>query len=102
MYRQEKLVIPLLGIVENMAYFVPEDMPDKKYYIFGKGATDALAKQLDIPVLGRIPIVEKIVETGDSGKPISLDDNSPVTKSFIDIATNVMKQAEVLQSVNMN
>lgn len=102
MYRQDKLVIPLLGIVENMAYFVPEDMPEKKYYLFGKGATDDLAKQLDIPVLGRIPIVEKIVETGDTGNPISLDDNSPVTKSFIDIATNVMKQSEVLQSVNMN
>jgi ATP-binding protein involved in chromosome partitioning len=102
MYRQDKLVIPLLGIVENMAYFVPEDMPDKKYFIFGKGATDSLAKQLDIPVLGRIPIVEKIVETGDSGKPISLEGESQVTKSFLDIAANVMKQSEVLQSVNMN
>ena len=64
MYRQESLTIPLLGIVENMAYFVPEDMPDKKYFIFGKGATDELAQELDIPVLGRVPIVEKVVESG--------------------------------------
>jgi len=102
MYRQDKLVIPLLGIVENMAYFIPEDMPDKKYFIFGKGATDELAGQLDIPVLGRIPIVEKIVESGDGGKPITIDQDSPVTKSFIDIATNVIKQSEILQTVNMN
>lgn len=102
MYRQDKLEIPLMGIVENMAYFVPEDMPEKKYYIFGKGAADKLAAQLDIPVLGRIPIVERIVETGDEGKPITLDQDSPVSKSFIDIATNVMKQSEVLQSISMN
>lgn len=100
MYRQEKLVIPLLGIVENMSYFIPEDMPDKKYYIFGRGATDALATELDIPVLGRIPIVEKIVETGDNGKPISLDEGSPVTRAFSDIASNVMKQVELLDTVN--
>ena len=98
MYRQEKLVIPLLGIVENMAYFVPEDMPDKKYYIFGRGATDELAKELSIPVLGRIPIVEKIVETGDNGTPISLDETSPVTKAFDEIAANVMKEVEKLDA----
>ncbi|NOX84436.1 MAG: Mrp/NBP35 family ATP-binding protein [Chlorobi bacterium] len=94
MYRQEKLVIPLLGIVENMSYFVPADMPDKKYYIFGRGATDALAEELNIPILGRIPIVEKIVETGDNGEPITLDDHSPVTAAFTDIAANVMKEVE--------
>lgn len=102
MYRQEKLTIPLLGIVENMAYFTPDDMPDKKYFIFGKGAADALAKQLDIPVLGRIPIVEKIVETGDGGAPISLDENSPVAKAFYGIAAEVLKEVEMLQAVKMN
>ena len=98
MYRQEKLVIPLLGIVENMAYFIPEDMPDKKYYIFGRGATDELAKELAIPVLGRIPIVEKIVETGDNGTPISLDEDSPVTRAFDEIAANVEKEVEKLDT----
>ncbi|RLD42167.1 MAG: hypothetical protein DRI89_07970 [Bacteroidetes bacterium] len=96
MYRQDKLTIPLLGIVENMAYFTPEDMPEKKYFIFGQGATDELAKELDIPILGRIPIVEKIREAGDGGAPVSLNDETPVTKSFIDVAANVLKQVETL------
>ncbi|HHL57660.1 MAG: hypothetical protein DRI88_01475 [Bacteroidetes bacterium] len=96
MYRQESLTIPLLGIVENMAYFVPEDMPDKKYFIFGKGATDELAQELDIPVLGRVPIVEKVVESGDNGAPITLDDNSSVSEAFREIAKNVEQRLEIL------
>jgi len=79
-----------------MAYFIPEDMPEKKYFIFGKGASDELSKELDIPVLGRIPIVEKIVETGDNGEPITLDDNSVVTEAFNEIAANVKNQIEKL------
>jgi len=98
MYRQDVLTIPLLGIVENMSYFSPEDMPEKKYFIFGKGATDELAKELDIPVLGRIPIVEKIVETGDNGSPISLDDSSIVTKAFKEIADNTETQIQNLKN----
>ncbi|MCB2206704.1 MAG: Mrp/NBP35 family ATP-binding protein [Bacteroidetes bacterium] len=98
MYRQDVLTIPLLGIVENMSFFTPEDMPDKKYFIFGKGATDELAKELEIPVLGRIPIVEKIVETGDSGSPIALDDSSLVTKAFKEIADNVEEQVKNLRN----
>ena len=96
MYRQEALTIPLLGIVENMAYFVPEDMPDKKYYIFGKGATDELAKELEIPVLGRVPIVEKIVESGDNGVPITLENNSAVSEAFDEIVKNVEQRIEIL------
>jgi ATP-binding protein involved in chromosome partitioning len=96
MYRQEKLTIPLLGIVENMSYFIPEDMPDRKYFIFGTGAADQLAKELNIPVLGRIPIVEKIVETGDGGTPISLNNDSPIAKEFVEIAANVRKRIEML------
>ena len=102
MYRQEKLTIPLLGIVENMAYFSPDDMPEKKYYIFGRGASDELAKQLDIPILGRIPIIEKIVETGDGGTPITLDEKSPVSAAFNNIAASVVNQAELLQTAKMN
>jgi ATP-binding protein involved in chromosome partitioning len=98
MYRQDVLTIPLLGIVENMSYFTPLDMPEKKYFIFGKGATDELASELDIPVLGRIPIVEKIVETGDNGSPIALDDSSLVTKAFKEIADNVEEQVKKLRN----
>jgi ATP-binding protein involved in chromosome partitioning len=98
MYRQDVLAIPLLGIVENMSYFTPLDLPEKKYFIFGKGATDDLASELDIPVLGRIPIVEKIVETGDNGSPIALDDSSLVTKAFKEIADNVEEQVKKLRN----
>jgi ATP-binding protein involved in chromosome partitioning len=96
MYRQDKLTIPLLGIVENMSFFTPEELPDKKYYIFGKGATDELAKELDIPVLGRIPIVEKIVESGDGGIPVILDDSTTVGAEFVEVAKAVQKEVAKL------
>lgn len=86
MYRQEKLTIPLLGIIENMSYFTPEDMPEKKYFIFGQGASDKLANELNIKILGRVPIVEKVTETGDTGMPITLIDHSTVAKEFMNIA----------------
>jgi len=85
MYRQEKLTIPLLGIIENMSFFTPEDAPDKKYYIFGQGASDQLANELGIKVLGRIPIEPKVTETGDKGMPLSLIDGSPVSDAFAEI-----------------
>jgi ATP-binding protein involved in chromosome partitioning len=93
MYRQEKLTIPLLGIIENMSYFTPEDAPDKKYYIFGQGASDQLANELGIKVLGRIPIEPKLTETGDKGMPLSLIDGSPVSDAFKEIVTKL--KAEV-------
>lgn len=96
MYRQDKLTIPLLGLVENMSYFTPDELPDKKYYIFGKGATDELAKELDIPLLGRIPIKEQIVQSGDAGSPIILDENDNVGQSFKEIAQNVQNEIKKL------
>jgi ATP-binding protein involved in chromosome partitioning len=96
MFRQDKLTIPILGIVENMSYFTPAELPDNKYYIFGKGATDELAKELDIPILGRIPIVEKIVESGDGGTPIVLDESTSVGTEFIKIAEKVQKEVTKL------
>lgn len=92
MYRQDKLQIPLLGVVENMAYFVPADMPEKKYYIFGQGASDELAKELNIPVIGRIPMVEKVREGGDNGKPISLEDGNVVSDAFTELVESITKQ----------
>lgn len=94
MYRQEKLTIPLLGLIENMSYFSPEDMPEKKYFIFGQGASDKLANELNIKVLGRLPIVEKVSQTGDSGMPITLVDNSPVSEEFMNIAKKLKATVE--------
>ncbi len=94
MCRQDKLTIPLLGVVENMSYFIPEDAPDKKYFIFGQGQTEILAKELDIPVLAKIPIVGKIAESGDNGNPIALDDNSPVAQTFKQLVKTLKQELD--------
>ncbi|MBR3709897.1 MAG: Mrp/NBP35 family ATP-binding protein [Bacteroidales bacterium] len=90
MFKEEALQIPIYGLVENMAYFTPSDMPEKKYYIFGKETGKQFADQLNVPLLGQIPIVEKIAESGDNGTPLALDADSPVTKAFDQIANSIL------------
>ena len=90
MFREEALQIPIYGLVENMAYFTPSDMPEKKYYIFGKETGKEFASQLGVPLLGQIPITEKIAECGDAGTPLALDADSPVTKAFDKIAQAII------------
>ncbi|MCR5645378.1 MAG: Mrp/NBP35 family ATP-binding protein [Bacteroidales bacterium] len=90
MFKEEALQISLYGLVENMAYFTPSDMPEKKYYIFGKETGQQFADQLGVPLLGQIPIVEKIAECGDNGTPLALDADSPVTKAFDQIARSIL------------
>ncbi|MBO7083171.1 MAG: Mrp/NBP35 family ATP-binding protein [Bacteroidales bacterium] len=91
MFKEEALQIPIYGLVENMAYFTPSDMPEKKYYIFGKETGKQFADQLNVPLLGQIPIVEKIAESGDNGTPLALDGDSPVAKAFDQIAQSILK-----------
>ena len=90
MFKEEALQIPIYGLVENMAYFTPTDMPEKKYYIFGKETGKEFAEQLGVPLLGQIPITEKIAECGDAGTPLALDADSPVTKAFDEIAQAII------------
>ena len=90
MFKEEALQIPIYGLVGNMAYFTPTDMPDKKYYIFGKETGQQFADQLGVPLLGQIPITEKIAECGDAGVPLALDADSPVTKAFDKIAMEII------------
>ena len=90
MFREEALQIPIYGLVENMAYFTPSDMPDKKYYIFGKETGRQFADRLGVPFLGQIPITEKIAESGDAGTPLALDADSPVSKAFDRIAQTII------------
>ena len=90
MFKEEALQIPIYGLVENMAYFTPSDMPDKKYYIFGRETGKEFAEQLGVPLLGQIPITEKIAECGDAGTPLALDADSPVTKAFDEIAQAII------------
>jgi ATP-binding protein involved in chromosome partitioning len=90
-FQKEKIEVPILGLVENMAWFTPEEMPDKKYYIFGKGGIENLAKDKGLPFLGAVPIVMGIRESGDNGSALSLDKDSIVAKQFGEIAKKVMK-----------
>ncbi|MCM1042466.1 MAG: Mrp/NBP35 family ATP-binding protein [Bacteroides sp.] len=81
--------VPMLGMVENMAYFVPGDMPEKKYYIFGKGAFERYAAQMGFPVLAEIPMTEETAQSGDAGKPEVLRENSPVGDAFMKLAQKI-------------
>lgn len=92
MFRQETINVPVLGIVENMAYFTPEELPNNKYYIFGKEGARHLSEDLDVPFLGEIPIVQSIREAGDYGHPAALQENSPIAAAFEELARNVAEQ----------
>lgn len=99
MFRNDKINIPILGIVENMSYFTPPELPEKKYYIFGHGGSQALADELHMPLLGQIPIVPAITDSGDAGSPIAIDPNSPVTVAFNHLAEAVAQQVAISNSI---
>ena len=82
MFRQEAIRVPVLGLIENMAYFTPEELPDNKYYIFGRHGARNLAEDLDIPFLGEIPLVQGIREASDVGRPAALQQDTPVQEAF--------------------
>lgn len=97
MFRLENINVPVLGIVENMAYFTPEELPNNKYYLFGKDGGKRLAEEYEVPLLGQLPIVQSIREGGDDGKPASTyaRDNEIVAKAFDEIAANVAQQVAI-------
>ena len=86
MFRNEKVNVPILGLIENMAWFTPAELPQNKYYIFGKDGGKALAEELNIPLLGQIPLVQSIREGGDAGTPIVLQVGHPAAEAFSKIA----------------
>ena len=90
MFNQKNIEVPVLGLIENMAYFVPEDMLEKKYFIFGKDGVKNLADDSGVPFLGLVPLFKSIREASDFGRPASLQDNSVISKSFEEIAKNVV------------
>ncbi len=89
MFRAEGVNVNVLGLIENMAYFVTEENINKKYYIFGKEGTKVLANKYNIPLLGQIPITETVCESGDSGKPIACENNNIISDSFLEIARKI-------------
>jgi ATP-binding protein involved in chromosome partitioning len=95
MFRMPSINIPVLGVIENMAYFTPDELPDNKYYIFGKDGGKHLATSFDVPFLGEIPIVQSITEGGDHGIPVALNRGTVLAASFSEIAGKVAQQLAI-------
>ena len=98
MFLMDSINIPLLGVVENMAYFTPAELPENKYYIFGKDGGKRLAEEYKVPFLGEIPLLKGISDAGDNGFPVAIDTEDPVTKSFLTIAEKVAQQLSIIHS----
>ena len=92
MFQQKNINVPVLGIVENMSYFTPEELPDNKYYIFGKDGAKHLAEDLETALLGEIPLVQSIREAGDVGHPVALQEGTILEKAFTETTKNVLSQ----------
>lgn len=92
MFQQDSINVPVLGIVENMAYFTPEELPNNKYHIFGKEGAKHLSEDLKVPFLGEIPLVQSIREAGDIGRPAALQTATPIEAAFEEITRNVVQE----------
>ena len=90
MYRNDKVNVPILGLIENMAWFTPKELPENKYYIFGKEGCKQLASELGVPLLAQIPLMQGICESGDDGKPAALSSESMTGIAFINLAQAVV------------
>ena len=96
MYQMEGVKVPIIGVIENMSYFTPAELPDNKYYIFGKDGGKRLATDNQVPFLGEIPLVKSVADAADNGFPIALDQDEPVAKAFADIAGRVAQELSIL------
>ena len=94
MYRNDKVNVPILGLVENMAWFTPAELPEARYYLFGREGVKRLAEEMQVPLLGQIPIVQSICESGDEGEPIAVHADSPVGNAFRQLARAVAAETE--------
>ncbi|WP_417236872.1 P-loop NTPase [Bizionia paragorgiae] len=92
MFQQESINVPVLGIIENMAYFTPAELPENKYYIFGQEGAKHLAEDLNVPLLGEIPLVQSIREAGDVGRPAAMQSGTPLEAAFESITQNVVQE----------
>lgn len=97
MFKTDKINVPILGLVENMAWFVPAELPENKYYIFGKEGCKKLAEEMGSPLLAQIPIVQSIRESGDAGAPAALNVVSISGMAFASLAENMITEIEKLE-----
>lgn len=92
MFTQQSIDVPVLGIIENMAYFTPEELPDNKYYIFGKQGAENLAADNNVPFLGALPLVQSVREAADVGRPAALQQGTPIQQSITEVTQNLVTQ----------
>jgi ATP-binding protein involved in chromosome partitioning len=95
MFTQESINVPILGLIENMAWFTPAELPENKYFIFGQEGGKKLAEASNLPLLGQIPLVQGICESGDKGSPIALNASSPISEAFKILAQNTAQQVAI-------
>jgi ATP-binding protein involved in chromosome partitioning len=95
MFTGKSIAVPVLGLVENMAWFTPAELPENKYYIFGKEGRKKLAAEMNVPLLGQIPLIQSICEGGDSGMPVAADENSITGSAFLQLARETVRQVEI-------
>ncbi len=91
MFQNEKINVPILGLIENMAWFTPAELPHNRYYIFGKNGGKILAEKMNIPLLGEVPLIQSVREGGDEGIPVSCDENNMSGTYFMQIAENIIR-----------
>jgi ATP-binding protein involved in chromosome partitioning len=98
MYNTDKIQVPILGLIENMSWFTPAELPQNKYYIFGKEGGKQLANELGLVLLGQIPLVQSICESADQGKPITYTNEPDIlTNSFVSLAENIIKRLKLIK-----
>src|SRR6185503_15396439 len=95
MFKLESINVPIIGLVENMAWFTPAELPDNKYYIFGRDGVKNLAEELNVPLLAQIPLVQSIREAADAARPAVLQEDTPQALAFIELAQNVAQQIAI-------
>lgn len=100
LFQTGQVNVPILGLIENMAYFTPAELPENKYYIFGREGCRKMAEELTIPFLGQIPLIQSICESGDSGKPVAIEATNPASDAFMKITKNIAQQV-ALRNANI-
>lgn len=98
MFQLPQINVPVLGLIENMAWFTPAELPENKYYIFGKDGVQNMAAQMGLPLLGQIPLIQSICDAGDAGRPVVLQENTPQALAFTELAKTVAQQIAILNN----
>ena len=94
MFTNDKVNVPILGLVENLAWFTPAELPENRYYIFGREGCKRLAEEMNVPLLGQVPIVQSICESGDAGTPVALEEDSLTGRAFLQLAAALVRQVD--------